>query len=124
MSLRSEKTRSAAAELGVNDPTICIARAHVGKTLPLFFQNILGEFCNVLVVEGSAGALGEVGRQLLLEAGNVLHEWRDRSESVDQGQVDVLRGERRVEGLDQAVDLEQLGAIVVGLAVACEPVAE
>jgi hypothetical protein len=30
------RQRSAAAELGVNEPKICIASAHVGKPLPLF----------------------------------------------------------------------------------------
>ena len=34
--LRSEKTRSAAAELGVKEPTICIASAHVGMSSLLF----------------------------------------------------------------------------------------
>ena len=36
ISLSLENTRSAAAELGVNAPTICIASAQVGKSLLLF----------------------------------------------------------------------------------------
>ena len=38
ISLRSENTRSAAAELGVKEPTICMASAHVGNSLPWFCQ--------------------------------------------------------------------------------------
>ena len=42
INLSDEKTRSAAAELGVNDPTIriTIAIAHVGNSLPQFAQKL------------------------------------------------------------------------------------
>ena len=40
INLSIEKTRSAAAELGVNEPTICMASAHVGKSLPWFAQKL------------------------------------------------------------------------------------
>ena len=68
--LSIEKTRSAAAELGVNEPTICIASAHVGELLAVVrpeAEHVLAEFVGILVVIGLAGALGQVSRQLPLE---------------------------------------------------------
>ena len=46
MSLSIEKTRSAAAELGVNEPTICIACAHVGNSLPWLAQKLSTSLVN------------------------------------------------------------------------------
>ena len=48
ISLSSEKTRLAAAELGVKEPTICIASAHVGNSLPWFAQKLSTSVVNLV----------------------------------------------------------------------------
>ena len=39
-------------------------------------EDALGELVHVIVVVGSAGALGEVGGQLILESRDVLGNWQ------------------------------------------------
>ena len=87
-------------------------------------EHVRGELVDVVVVVSRAGALGQVGRQLALQAGDMLGQRRDGGEPVDPRGREVLRRKRRVERLDEAVDLEQLRAVIVGLAVAGQAVTQ
>jgi hypothetical protein len=70
---RENTPRSAAAEFGVNEPTVRIDSSHVGNSSPYVFQkeeDALSELVHILVIEGRAAALGEVEGHLLLELGD------------------------------------------------------
>ena len=56
---REDALRRGGRELGVNEPMICIASAHFGKSLAMVGpgeEDALGELVHVIVVVGRAGA--------------------------------------------------------------------